>query len=70
MSFGNFPNFFLNFSESEMNGEEKHVYRFKSFRLDVKERQLLHHGNAVALTPKAFDVLVALVETQNRGEIT
>lgn len=62
MSFGNFPNFFLNSSESEMNNEEKHFYRFKSFRLDVKERQLLHHGDNIPLTPKVFDVLVALVE--------
>ncbi len=62
MSFGNFPNFFLDFSEREMNGEEKHFYQFKSFRLDVKERQLLHHNLPVALTPKVFDVLVALVE--------
>ncbi len=62
MSFGNLPSFFLNFSECEMNGEEKHFYKFKSFRLDVKERQLLHHSDNIPLTPKVFDVLVALVE--------
>src|SRR5215203_2416404 len=62
MSFGSFPNLFLNFSEPEMNGAEKHFYRFKSFRLDVEERQLMHHGDNIALTPKVFDVLVALVE--------
>jgi len=62
MSFGNLPNFFLNFSEREMNSEEKRFYRFKSFRLDVKERQLLHHGNNIPLTPKVFDVLAVLVE--------
>jgi len=45
-----------------MNGEEKHFYRFKSFRLNVAERQLLHNGETLPLTPKAFDVLVALVE--------
>jgi DNA-binding winged helix-turn-helix (wHTH) protein len=45
-----------------MNGEERHLYHFKSFRLDVKERQLLHHGNSIPITPKAFDVLAALVE--------
>ena len=64
MSFGNLPNFFLNFSEREMNGEDKHFYRFKSFRLDVKERQLLHHGENIPLTPKVFDVLVAVGRTQ------
>jgi len=45
-----------------MNGEEKHFYQFDSFRLDVAERQLLKDGVPVPLTPKAFDVLVALVE--------
>ena len=45
-----------------MSGEENHSYQFKSFRLNVEERQLLNDGKAVALTPKAFDVLVALVE--------
>jgi DNA-binding winged helix-turn-helix (wHTH) protein/TolB-like protein/Tfp pilus assembly protein PilF len=56
------PSFLLNFSECEMSGEEKHFYQFKSFRLDVEERQLLHHNLPVSLTPKAFDVLAALVE--------
>jgi DNA-binding winged helix-turn-helix (wHTH) protein/tetratricopeptide (TPR) repeat protein len=45
-----------------MNGAEKHFYQFKSFRLDVGERQLLDGDTAVSLTPKAFDVLAALVE--------
>jgi predicted ATPase/DNA-binding winged helix-turn-helix (wHTH) protein len=62
MSLENFPNFLLNFSEFGMNGEEKHFYQFKSFRLDVGERQLLQNGNSVPLTPKAFDVLALLVE--------
>lgn len=62
MSLENYPSFLLNFSEREMNGEAKHFYRFKSFRLDVEERQLLRDGVAVPLTPKAFDVLAALVE--------
>ena len=62
MSLGNSPEFLLNFSVCEMNGEEKHFYQFKSFRLDVGERQLLHNDVAVPLQPKAFDVLAALVE--------
>ncbi len=45
-----------------MKGDQRHSYRFKAFRLEVEERQLLHHDHPVALTPKAFDVLVALVE--------
>lgn len=62
MSFGNLPDFFQNSSGGEMNGEEKHSYTFKSFRLDVKERQLLDNNIPVPLAPKIFDVLVALVE--------
>lgn len=62
MSLENFPSFLLNFSETGMNGDEKHRYRFKSFNLDVGERQLLQNDTAVSLTPKAFDVLVCLVE--------
>jgi len=62
MSLENFPSFLLNFSESEMSGEAKHFYRFKSFRLYVEERQLLNNGKAVPLTPKVFEVLAALVE--------
>jgi len=62
MSLENVPNFLLNFSLCNMKGEEKHLYRFKSFRLNVEERQLLHHDTTVPLTPKAFDVLAVLVE--------
>lgn len=62
MSLENFPNFFLNFSEGVLNDEAKHFYQFKSFRLDVAERQLLKNEEAVSLTPKAFDVLALLVE--------
>jgi DNA-binding winged helix-turn-helix (wHTH) protein/tetratricopeptide (TPR) repeat protein len=63
MSLENSPNFLLNFSEVEMNGSgEKHFYQFKSFRLNVEERQLLRNESLVSLTPKAFDVLAVLVE--------
>jgi DNA-binding winged helix-turn-helix (wHTH) protein len=62
MSLKKSPGFLLNFSESEMSGKEQHSYRFGAFRLDVEERQLFHNGKAAPLTPKAFDVLVALVE--------
>ena len=62
MSLENCPKFVLNLSGSEMKGGERHFYRFKSYRLDVAERRLLHHNSAVALTPKAFDVLALLVE--------
>ncbi len=62
MSLDNSSDFLLNFSVSNVNGEEKHFYEFKSFRLDVAERQLLNNGVSVPLMPKVFDVLVFLVE--------
>ena len=41
-------------------------YQFGPFRLDPSERLLLRDGHAVPLTPKAFDLLVYLVEHQGR----
>ena len=40
----------------------KQIYEFGPFRLDPGERLLLRDGKPVALAPKAFDTLVALVE--------
>jgi DNA-binding winged helix-turn-helix (wHTH) protein/TolB-like protein/Tfp pilus assembly protein PilF len=37
------------------------AYEFGSFRLEVRERRLLSPGGEIPLTPKAFDVLLALV---------
>jgi DNA-binding winged helix-turn-helix (wHTH) protein/TolB-like protein/Flp pilus assembly protein TadD len=45
----------------------RHLYEFGPFRLDPVERRLQRNGEVVALTPKCFDVLVALVE--NRGHL-
>ena len=44
-----------------MNGTEKKSYRFRSFRLDTAERQLVKNGTHIPLTLKAFDVLTLLV---------
>jgi DNA-binding winged helix-turn-helix (wHTH) protein/TolB-like protein len=38
-----------------------HYYEFGPFRLDLRERLLLREGQALTLTPKAFDVLAVLV---------
>jgi len=38
------------------------IYSFGPFRLEVAERRLLRDGELVALTGKAFDTLLALVE--------
>src|SRR5215469_6979835 len=45
----------------------KQIYEFGPYRLDPDERLLLRAGRPVALTPKAFDTLVALVE--NSGHL-
>jgi DNA-binding winged helix-turn-helix (wHTH) protein len=42
------------------------IYEFGSFRLDPAERLLARDGEAVTLTPKAFDLLVYLVERHGR----
>lgn len=49
-----------------MVGQHKHLYEFDPFLLDVGERLLLKGGEAVALAPRAFDVLVILVQRSGR----
>lgn len=50
-----------------MDGRHNSIYRFKTFTLDIAERQLTQDSEPIPLTPKAFDVLVLLVE--NRGHL-
>ncbi|NOT61868.1 MAG: tetratricopeptide repeat protein [Acidobacteria bacterium] len=45
-----------------MEKKLKELYEFADFRLDVEERLLLRADEVVPLPPKAFDVLLALVE--------
>jgi Tol biopolymer transport system component/DNA-binding winged helix-turn-helix (wHTH) protein len=45
-----------------MSLQTKHIYEFGPFRLDAAEHLLLRDGEAVPLTPKAFDLLLSLVE--------
>ncbi len=45
-----------------MNRPVNHFYEFDQFRIDVTERLLLHEGAPLALPPKAFDILLALVQ--------
>jgi DNA-binding winged helix-turn-helix (wHTH) protein/Tfp pilus assembly protein PilF len=42
------------------------LYEFGNFRLDLAEKALTKNGEAVSLTPKAFDTLVILVEKRGR----
>lgn len=49
-----------------MSEPVSHLYEFDRFRLDERERQLLRDGLPVTLTPKVFDLLLALVRHQGR----
>jgi Tol biopolymer transport system component/DNA-binding winged helix-turn-helix (wHTH) protein len=40
-----------------------HIYEFGPFRLNATERLLFREGRHIPLTPKAFEVLLALVES-------
>ena len=44
----------------------REVFRFDEFTLDVPERRLLRGAEAVHLSPKAYDLLVALVQQRGR----
>ncbi len=46
--------------------QAKQLYEFGHFRLDPQERLLLRDGEPVPLSPKAFDMLLALVENGGR----
>src|SRR5262245_61646272 len=49
-----------------MSLQAQHVYEFGPFRLDPSERILLQNGEPLSLTPKAFDLLVVLVQGRGR----
>jgi len=46
-----------------MNQAGNHNYAFGAFQIDALKRLLLRDGEVVPLTPKCFDLLLALVET-------
>jgi DNA-binding winged helix-turn-helix (wHTH) protein/TolB-like protein len=50
-----------------MSLQQKHFYEFGRYRIDAREHLLLRDGEVVPLAPKAFDLLLALVE--NRGNV-
>jgi Tol biopolymer transport system component/DNA-binding winged helix-turn-helix (wHTH) protein len=45
-----------------MSNSHKHFYEFAAFTLDPEERRLQRNGDVLPLTPKAFEVLLFLVE--------
>jgi hypothetical protein len=42
------------------------MYEFGTFRADPAEQLLLHEGQPVALTPKVFETLLILLESDGR----
>jgi DNA-binding winged helix-turn-helix (wHTH) protein/TolB-like protein/Flp pilus assembly protein TadD len=50
------------FSKPFMSEQESNFYEFGRFRLDAGERELRRDRELVPLTPKVFDILLALVE--------
>ena len=49
-----------------MSEQKQHFYEFGRFRLDPLKRRLLRDAEALRLTPKAFDLLLVLVEESGR----
>ncbi len=49
-----------------MSEEKQHFYEFGHFRLDPHKRWLMRDGEVLRLTPKAFDLLLVLVEERGR----
>src|SRR5688500_16248885 len=49
-----------------MTERSNRIYRFGPFVLDVSDRSLKREGSPISLTPKTFDLLVALVENAGR----
>ena len=49
-----------------MSEENQHFYQFGPFRLDPLKRRLSRDGEALRLTPKAFELLLVLVEEGGR----
>ena len=50
-----------------MSLHPQHFYRFDGFTIDTEQRVLLRSGSRVQLTPKALDILLALI--QRSGEV-
>ena len=43
--------------------QAQHLYEFGRYRLDAAKKLLLREGEVVQLTPKCFEILLALVES-------
>ncbi|HZI57039.1 MAG TPA: winged helix-turn-helix domain-containing protein, partial [Verrucomicrobiae bacterium] len=49
-----------------MSPETKTLYEFGKFRCDPREYLLLCEGKPVPLSPKSFEILVALIQSNGR----
>src|ERR1051325_5413689 len=49
-----------------MSVEQKPLYEFGKFRCDPGEHLLLREGKPISLAPKAFEILVVLIESNGR----
>src|ERR1044072_7951138 len=56
-----------------MSQQNRHFYEFGPFRIDVLKRRLLRDGEVIRVAPKAFDLLLVLIEesgkTIEKGEL-
>ena len=52
--------------ERESSLGDSYLYRFGQFAVDSRRRTLSRADSPVSLTPKAFDVLLFLVQNPNR----
>jgi DNA-binding response OmpR family regulator len=51
-----------------MSEQKKHFYEFGPFRIDVMKRRLFARRKVIRLTPKAFDLLLVLVEERRKDD--
>ena len=49
-----------------MSDSANTFYEFESFQVDVRRRLLFHEGRSVRITPKAFEILLGLVQSGGR----
>ncbi|MEW6211043.1 MAG: winged helix-turn-helix domain-containing protein [Acidobacteriota bacterium] len=50
-----------------MAQQVQHIYEFGPFRIDAVKRLLMRNGETVPLTPKCFDTLLALIESDGEA---
>ena len=49
-----------------MNSSANNFYEFESFQVDARRRLLFREGQPIPVTPKAFDILLGLVQSGGR----